>query len=809
MNNDSIGLNQLLQLLDSGFACDKRQFLKLHGMAFSSVALANLLAGCGSGSTAANGPASQSTSPAGSVVMPTKASEKYLFVASRDFAEYGGWTLETSFTATVGADYLVAQGFPSTVAPARTRLSIDRAGSYSVFCRCKNWAPAYTPGRFKVSVNGQQLTQEMGTSTQACWVWQKAGTVQLATGEVELVLQDSTGEYGRCSSLLLTTDADFVPADDISHSVLLSQHLVAPAPEPTPRGPFDFVVVGGGVAGTLAAVAAARHGSRVALLHNRPVLGGNASDEVGVRPASAADYTPFARELGLIEETVREAVGLGATINQGWQLALKKLCDNEPNLQLFLNLRVTEAQMPSPSVIGAVLATDTLTGESFSFSAPLFADCTGDGNLGALAGADFSYGRDPQSRYHEPLAPPSADHFMLGSTLMHSWDFLPQPESFRAPAWAHHFDAQNLQGRDLPNPGPFWWVEHAGDFDILQQSEEVHDELLKIVYGLWDYIKNRSPVAAQASKLRLRVKPVMGKRESRRLLGDLVLTEADVRTGTPYQDVVAFGGWPIDLHALHGIYEPGSPTLVLDRVAPYGIPFRALYSRNISNLMMAGRNISASHVALGSTRIMGTCGTLGQAIGTAAALAGRYAITPRRVGQEHLEELQTLLQRDDAVLPGLLRREAGDLALGALITASSQLADPDQSYGPENVISGVSRPTPEKYNAWVSDPGKPLPQWIQFEFAQPQVVAALQVCFDTGLLVPRPEVQRDPLTVATYEVQARVAGIWVPVTRKTGNYQRRCNHRFPQLNADAVRIVVVKTNGAASARIFEVRIFGP
>ena len=418
-------------------------------------------------------------------------------------------------------------------------------------------------------------------------------------------------------------------------------------------------------------------------------------------------------------------------------------------------------------------------------------------------------GREPRSRYQENLAPDRADNYMLGNSLLYSLERLPQPQSFSAPQWAHYFDQNSLPYRaaDLKyGMGPFWWIEYAGDFDPIARSEQMRDELLKIVYGLWDYIKNRSPLAKQAENFKLMVKPVMGKRESRRLLGDYVMTETDIRQGTRYPDTVAFGGWPIDLHALNGIYDPAPPT-VMTPVPPYGIPFRALYSSNISNLMMAGRNVSVSHVALGSTRIMGTCGTMGQAIGTAAALAAKYRVTPRDIARDRVAELQMRLQRDDAYLPGIIIKDPDDIAQLAQVSASSEQASSTEYLGPQNVLTGVLRPTSGKINAWVSDPGKPLPQWIQFDFIQQQTISSVQITFDTNLSIPRPDRQRDPLTVSDYEIQVRLGNQWISVATTKGNYQRLRRHTFPKIAVDAVRITVLKTNGNPSARIFGVRIY--
>jgi hypothetical protein len=658
-------IEDLLKLLCDSFRCTKRQFLQLSGLSVASLGTAALLNGCGSaGQNTASGP------PPLPKLVP---GEQYVFLEASRFADYGGWSLDTNFINCVGSSYLLAQGETGPVTPAKTRLSLGKAGKYAVFCYCKNWAKDHTPGRFTLGIAGHFFPTEMGTFPAERWVWQKAGEIELPSGEIDIELRDQTGEYGRCRALLLTTDLGFLPPDHLAGVAWLKENTGEVGPEPVICGPYNFVVVGGGVAGTVAAIAAARQGCKVALLQNRPVLGGNASKEVGVRVASAGDFNAGAREGGLVEEIAREAAGIANDPPSGWQIALKNACDRETNLDLFVNMQVTGVQMKGSDSIDAVLAHDTLTDQPYVFQSALFADCTGDAHVGAAAGAKFTIGRESRRLYGEEFAPYSADNYVLGSSLLYSVEYTPVPESFVAPKWARYFDQQRLPYREVDSIGPFWWVEYGGQLDTIANSENIHDELLRIVYGIWDYVKNRSPLSSFAQNYRIKVRPVAGKRESRRLLGDYVLREADLKVGTQFPDTVAFGGWVIDLHALYGIYDPGPPQTNAYRVAPYGIPFRSLYSQNILNLMMAGRDVSVSHVALGSTRVMGTCGTMGQAIGTAAALAAKYKVPPRKVGSEHMGELQKLLVKDDAYLPGIIARDPDDLAPSARVSASSTM----------------------------------------------------------------------------------------------------------------------------------------
>jgi hypothetical protein len=594
-----------------------------------------------------------------------------IWLETEAFQDCGGWTLETQFIERMGSAYLLAQSqnLDGPVADAKTQVKVPQAGHYRVFVRCRNWDTEFTPGRFQIAVAGQALPTELGVRPEGKWLWEKAGEVDLPAGETTVALHDLTGEYGRCDCILLTTDLAFNPPDDQAATAALRAELSGVSQTPRDMGRYDFIVVGGGVGGTIAAIAAARHGCRVALIQNRPVLGGNASQEVlvGVAGASAGGGNANARESGLVEELYRDARRL-----KTWEAALKAACDAERSLRLFLNTEATGVVLKDKATIEGVKAVNTVTGERYVFHGALFADCTGDADLGAAAGAEFRMGREPRSMYNEPIAPVEGDKVTLPTSLLYLTKDMPTPQPFHAPKWAHHFEKETLLPHRIPDSfGPFWWIELGGTQNTITDEEEIRDELLRATYGMWDFIKNRSDLAAKATNRRFSwVAHVTGKRESRRLIGDYVLIEKDVRQATKFADAVAYGGWPIDIHADKGIYDT-APLNISIHVDPYNIPFRCLYSRNISNLMMAGRDISVSHVALGTTRVMGTIGTEGQAIGTAAALCKQYKTSPRGVYEAHIAELQRMLVRDDAYIIGLRNDDPRDLARTAKISASS------------------------------------------------------------------------------------------------------------------------------------------
>lgn len=457
--------------------------------------------------------------------------------------------------------------------------------------------------------------------------------------------------------------------------------------------PFDFVVVGGGLAGLAAAVAAARGGARTALVHDRPVLGGNSSSEVRVHVggASASGSRRNVREGGLLEEWRLEDRVRNhrpycyPRINSVWDLVLLDAARRQERLRLFLNASVRGAVMAGPGRIAGAHAVQLGSEREFVFRAPLFCDASGDGTLAADAGAEFRMGREARSEYGEPLAPEKADSVTMGSSLLFSAVDAGRPVAFEPPPWAAAFpDAGSLQfrlGEEADLTGGYWWIELGGlrpDEDTISGSERVRDRLLAALLGVWDFIKNRSGRPGVERLALDWVGAVPGKREGRRFLGDHVLTEQDVTSGRLFEDAVAHGGWPIDLHVPGGLDSPDRPPTDFHHFdCVYTIPYRCLYSRNVENLFLAGRLISVSHVAFGSTRVMGTLAAAGQAAGLAAAMCLEAGAAPRELGRTRLAELQQRLLRQDGYIPLLRNEDPADLARSAarLSASSSRRAE--------------------------------------------------------------------------------------------------------------------------------------
>jgi len=463
---------------------------------------------------------------------------------------------------------------------------------------------------------------------------------------------------------------------------------------------YDVVVVGGGLAGVCAAIAAARHGCRTAIVQDRPVFGGNSSSEVRVQATGANNCAAWARETGIVEEMLIEErarnhdLFLNGLINSHWDLVLYEWVKKEQNLAAHLNTRVVGVEMLSPSRISAVVGVQGGSERTYRLYASYFMDCTGDGTVGAAAGAEYRMGREARNEFKESLAPEQADKMTQGSSLLFRARDMGKPIPFTPPSWAEVYPTEeSLYKRPhnyYVNPygireyAGYWWIEVGAPFNTIDQNEEIRNGLLRHLLGVWDHIKNRGDHGAENMALDW-IAAVPGKRESRRLMGDYILTEHDVRNAALFPDRVAYGGWFIDIHTMGGILAKNQPPEALGgdpdlsdqlRIRPYSIPLRCLYSRNIENLFMAGRDISVTHVALGTTRVMLTCAVIGQAAGTAAALCVKKGITPRALANSIslVRELQQTLLKDDCFILDCPNEDPADLARKAPVTSSSSTA---------------------------------------------------------------------------------------------------------------------------------------
>lgn len=585
------------------------------------------------------------------------------------FKDQGGWTNDAQFVDQMGSPYLLAIGLDDPVADATTSAKVPAAGKYRLWVRSRDWVPEHSPGRFQVVLGNKTVPVVFGQSKQKGWIWEDGGVHELPAGELAVRLHDLTGHYSRCDAIVLVDDLDYRPPVDKAQIAADRIKFGGVSRDVKRLQEFDTVVVGGGLAGTFAAVSSARMGCRTALIQNRPVLGGNGSTEILVRPEGDTTREPLDPGEGGIIEEVR-----GDT--DGYSERMRKLVEAEPNLKVFFNTHADGVEMQTRDTIAAVTALEVTSGQRLAIPGKTFIDCTGDGAIGVWAGAEHRHGREPRSMYNESRAPEVADSYTMGNTLRYTSQRMPEPVEFHAPAWARQFRKPSDFG-----PGRYpqihfggwqWVIEYGGVLNTIDDSEEIRDELVRIIWGMWDYVKNYSPkLSAEAKNYKLVwVSHVAGKRESRRLIGDHVMTEHDIARQELFPDRVSYCGWGIDIHPPKGFYDDGPPAVFSHKVK-FSVPFRSLYSKDITNLMMAGRCISVSHVALGATRVMISCGLQGQAVGTAAGLCKQHNATPRTVGQDYITDLQQRLLKDGCYLIDLANRDPNDLARTATVQASS------------------------------------------------------------------------------------------------------------------------------------------
>ena len=573
-----------------------------------------------------------------------------LMVEAESFAEKGGWVVDPQFMEQMGSPFLMAHGLGIPVADASTLVDVPEAGSYRVWVRTRNWAAYWTqmpaPGQFRVALDGETLDTVLGTQG-AEWAWQQAGTVALGKGKRKLALHDLTGFNGRCDAIILTTDAVFKPHNDVVKLEGFRRAMGTILP-PRETRHYDLVVVGGGIPGICAAITAARLGLSVVLVQDRPVLGGNNSSEIRVPLGGRINQQPYPK-LGEVVKEIGPArgayAGPAALYEDRRKLDAVKA---EPNITLCLNTRGVAVEMEGEQ-IAAVIARHVETGVETRLAAPLVLDSTGDGAIGALAGAEFRMGRESREETGEKSSPEQADRLTMGSTVQWSSSEAKEALSFPDIRWGLAITDTNCE---RVRQGGWQW-ETGMDRHQVDEFERIRDYGLLAVFSNWAFLKNRSASKADYEKSRLEwVAFVAGKRESRRLIGDYVLNGRDMVERKVFSDATACTTWTVDLHYPEPKNAENFPGNAFKSIAthhatiyPYPIPYRCLYSKNVKNLFMAGRNISATHVALGSARVMRTGGMMGEVVGMAASLCKRNACGPREVYTAHFEELKVLMAK--------------------------------------------------------------------------------------------------------------------------------------------------------------------
>lgn len=450
----------------------------------------------------------------------------------------------------------------------------------------------------------------------------------------------------------------------------------------------EFCVVGGGLAGLCAAVAAARKGIKTILVQERPVLGGNASSEIRMWVRGA--HGKYNMESGIVSELNFENIHRNPYMNFSlWDTVMYSKAIKEPNLTLMLNTTCIDAEAENAH-IESITCWQMTTYTFHTIHAEQFADCSGDSILAPLVGAKWTKGREAREEFGEPIEPEQADLRTMGMSCLIQAREHTEKVPFVKPEWANTYETDE----ELPHRGHsmkdkdnnFWWIELGGENDSIRDTEKLRHELLKIAFGVWDHIKNHGDHDADNWELEW-VGFLPGKRESRRYRGAHVLSQTEVEAGGKFEDTVAYGGWSMDDHNPAGFRHAGEPTIYHPAPSPFGIPFGSLYSANIDNLLFAGRNISATHAALSATRVMATCAIMGQAVGNAAALCVKYSCTPADIRAKHIQELQSELLYDGCYLPGFTR--AVD---EATVKAESNLTGEEKAL----LFNGKERPSQDQ-----------------------------------------------------------------------------------------------------------------
>lgn len=605
---------------------------------------------------------------------------------------------------------------------------------------------------------------------------------------------------------------------------------------------YEVVVVGGGMAGVCAAIASARKGVRTAIVQNRSMFGGNASSEIRMHivGANAHGSKKNLGETGILLEILLENKRRNPYASfPVFDSVIWEKVHFQENLDAYLNTDMDDVIMDGKKV-AAIVGHQNTTETEFTIYGDIFVDATGHGTLATMGGAAGRMGSEGRDEFHEPDAPTEPNQDTMGNTLMFSAVDRGEPVKFIRPDWAYQYSEEDLKYREHGNSigshmeggqltkfeegsgrlphfsnvdSGYWWIELGGQYDdIIRDGEVIRDELLKCVYGVWDHLKNVGDHGVENLDLDW-VGIVPGYRESRRIEGDYLLNENDVLENRIFPDAVAYGGWQMDEHVRGGIRDLDKiPSRILNFNGCYTIPWRCYYAKDLENVMLAGRDISTSKMAYGSTRVMGTCSVGGQAVGTAAAMAVKYRCTPREIG-EHIMELQQQLLRDDCYIPGFRNEDPLDYARSAKVSASACTG----KNVPENVLNGVARPVQEESNCWEAPIGEEGAS-ISLDFGKKLVLQQVQLTFDTNLTreimpsmtrnVRNRQVKGLPEElVCDYDIHFYREGKEVICKEIRGNYQRLNRIVVDNVICDRLTVTVYKAYGIDRARIFEIRTY--
>ena len=577
------------------------------------------------------------------------ADPNLLLVEAESFKDRGGWVLDTQFVHIMGSPYLLAHGLGEPVKDATTTVRFPSTGTYKVFVRTKDWVARWSapglPGKFQLLIDGQPLKSIFGTQG-ADWFWQDGGSVEITKPDVALALHDLTGFEGRCDAILFSKDPSFAPPNDLPTMIPWRKQVLGLPDKPVEAGEFDLVVIGGGYAGMGAAISAARMGCTIALIQDRAVLGGNGSSEVRVWSQGFTTLGKYPKLGEIVEEFADDAKASPGTTEEFGDEKKEAIVRAEAHIKLFLNNQAFAAETKDGKIV-AVVARDVFSGLETRFAGKFFADTTGHGTIGALAGAQFDM----------------AEEGHMGMSNMWRWRDTGQPQTFPQTPWA-----LPLEMKDFPYPNrglAEWFWEGGFKRHPINDLEYIRDWNFRAAYGAFNAMKNGDGKDKHVNAKLEWMAYIGGNRESRLLRGDLTLTREDIINKVEYPDGCVPTTWSIDLHVPKEQYAqkfPDDPFISkaifdarVDKKQGYPVPYRCFYSKNVPNLFMAGRDISVDRGALGTVRVMRTCGMMGEVVGKAASICVKENCRPRDVYHYHLDELKELMN-----LPGRARRATVD-----------------------------------------------------------------------------------------------------------------------------------------------------
>jgi len=690
--------------------------------------------------------------------------DRLVLVEAENFSKLGGWVVDPQFMDQMGSPYLLAHGLGRPVADAVTEVDLPAAGNFRIWVRTKDWVARWNapggPGRFQVLIDGRALGTEFGIEG-AEWHWQDGGRHDIANRRVRIALHDLMGFEGRCDAILFAADPRFVPPNVDPQMGEFRRNCLGQPDVPEAAGEFDLVVAGGGIAGTCAALSAARLGLTVALVQDRPVLGGNNSSEVRVWLQGARNKEPWPRVgdvVAELEQTNRAHYGpsnTAALYEDDKKLAIVRA---ESNIRLFLEHRANAVQTEGGR-IRAVIARHIRTGQRARIAGRWFADCTGDAVVGSLAGADFEM--EPKGHMGPcnlwnvcECTDTNAINTAVAATV--------GPQPFPRCPWALDLSDKPFPGRSKTKPNTLalggWYWESGFDRDPILEMEYIRDWNFRAMYGAWDAMKNIDGVLPNH---RLNwAAYILGKRESRRLMGDVILSFEDLTSDRQFDDGCVPTGWSNDLHLPDPKYEKnfegdafisradfGHFPAIRER-RPFWIPYRCLYSRNISNLFMAGRDISTKHDALGAVRVMRTGGCMGEIVGMAAGICKEHGCDPRDIYADHLAELKELMRvgvgknpganpeyengaeprrKADGGAPAVQKMPAWRSGAGRNLALDASITVPDGAGGRRQATElndGLAN-VADNGGRWL---GKgPMPHMLELEWTRPVTVGAVRI----------------------------------------------------------------------------------